>query len=69
MTMRDMREFGVTDVRRRMLHGGLPEFLLAAASPPGAAIEAWVDTFWARDIQETFRLESAARHFAVCSSC
>jgi hypothetical protein len=59
MTLHDLREFGVTDLRRRMLHGGLPEFLLAP-EPPDAAIEAWADAFWARDIQETFRLECGA---------
>ena len=57
--MLDLKEFGVTDTMRRMLHGGLPAFLLAA-EPPGTAIEAWVDTFWARDIQEAFRLECGA---------
>ena len=69
MTMLDLKEFGVTDLRRRMLHGGLPEFLLtaeqSAAAPAGAAqlggaFESWVDTFWARDIQEAFRLECGA---------
>jgi uncharacterized protein len=59
MTLHDLREFGVTDLRRRMLHGGLPEFLLAD-EPPGAAIESWVDAFWARDIQRPFHLERAA---------
>ena len=59
MTMYDLKEFGVTDLRRRMLHGGLPEFLLAH-EPPGAAVEAWADAFWARDIQEPFRLERGA---------
>jgi hypothetical protein len=74
MTLRDVKDAGVADIRRRMLRGGLPEFLLApeppgtapfgagpsAAGPSGAAIEGWVDTFWARDIQEAFHLESAA---------
>ena len=59
MTMYDLKEFGVVDLRRRMLHGGLPEFFLAP-EPSGAAIEAWADAFWARDIQERFRLERGA---------
>ena len=59
MTMSDLKEFGVNDLRRRMLHGGLPEFLLAP-EPPGAAVEAGTDAFWARDIQEPFRLERGA---------
>ena len=36
MTLHDLKEFGVTDLRRRMLHGGLPDFLLA----PGELLEA-----------------------------
>ena len=59
MTMSDLKEFGVTNLRRRMLHGGLPKFLLAP-EPPGAAVEAWAEAFWARDIQEPFRLERGA---------
>jgi len=57
MTMYDLEEAGVTDIRRRMLHGGLPELLLAPEPPGAASIEAWVDAFWARDVQEQFRLE------------
>jgi uncharacterized protein len=59
VTLYDLMEFGVRDLRRRMLHGGLPEFFLAP-EPSGAAIEAWADAFWARDIQERFRLERSA---------
>jgi len=59
MILHDLMEFGVRDLRRRMLHGGLPEFFLAP-EPQGAAIEAWVDAFWVRDLQEPFRLERSA---------
>ena len=60
MTMYDLEEAGVVDLRRRMLHGGLPAFLLTPEPPGAADIEAWVDAFWARDIQEPFRLERGA---------
>ena len=59
MTLYDLIEFGERDLRRRMLHGGLPQFFLAP-EPSGAAIEAWVDACWVRDIQEPFRLEQSA---------
>jgi len=58
--MYDLEEAGVVDLRRRMLHGGLPAFLLTPEPPGAADIEAWVDAFWARDIQEPFRLERGA---------
>jgi predicted AAA+ superfamily ATPase len=46
-------DFGVTDLDRRLLHGGLPQQLLAAA-PEAAFFEDWMDGFYARDIQELF---------------
>jgi len=44
--------FGV-DLDRRLLHGGLPEMLLAAEPDPEWYAE-WLDSFYARDIQELF---------------
>ena len=46
-------EFGVIDLDRRLLHGGLPEALLAAARDDTFYAE-WMDSFYARDIQELF---------------
>jgi predicted AAA+ superfamily ATPase len=45
--------FGVHDLDRRLLHGGLPESLLAERKNPRAFNE-WIDSFYARDIQELF---------------
>ena len=47
--------FGVGDFDRRLLHGGLPEALLAAEKQPTSFAE-WVDGFYARDILELFRV-------------
>ena len=41
--------FGVADLDRRLLHGGLPEALLAAAKSRPSFAE-WIDSFYARDI-------------------
>jgi len=47
------------DLKTRLLHGGLPENLLAKAFPEKDFTE-WMDAYWARDIQELFRLEKRA---------
>lgn len=49
--------FGVVDLDRRMLHGGLPEPLLSSAKDP-AFFSEWMDSFYARDIQELFAIRS-----------
>jgi uncharacterized protein len=59
MTMDDLEDFGSSDLRRRLLRGGLPEFFLAPELPE-AGFEEWADAFWARDILELFRLERRA---------
>lgn len=48
--------FGVVDVRQRLLRGGLPPALLAAPPDPEFYAE-WLDSYFARDVQELFRLE------------
>ena len=45
--------FGVVDLDRRLLHGGLPQLLLSSEPDP-AFFEDWMDGFYARDIQELF---------------
>lgn len=55
-TMIDLDAFGGIPLGRRMLHGGLPPFLLSSAPDP-RDFEEWLDGYWARDIQELFRLE------------
>jgi uncharacterized protein len=45
--------FGPADLDRRLLRGGLPEMLLAADADAEWYAE-WLDSFYARDIQELF---------------
>lgn len=52
---RELPSFGA-DLNTRMFHGGLPENLCAETFPEKDFVE-WMDAFWARDIQELFRLE------------
>jgi predicted AAA+ superfamily ATPase len=52
----DLENFGNPDLSHRMLHGGLPPFFMAGA-PPEAGFQEWMDAYWAKDIQELFRLE------------
>jgi len=56
MTQADLGDFGATDVEHRMLRGGLPA-CFTQPTLPEREYEEWLDAFWARDIQELFRLE------------
>ncbi|MEN8261777.1 MAG: AAA family ATPase [Pseudomonadota bacterium] len=49
--------FGVSDLDRRLLHGGLPEPLLAERKDP-AFFNEWIDSFYARDILELFGIRN-----------
>ncbi len=49
--------FGVHDLDRRLLHGGLPELLLAARKDSTFYNE-WIDSFYARDILELFAIRN-----------
>lgn len=53
----DAEEFGVSDLKKRLRLGGLPPFLLSEEWNERDYQE-WLDSFWSRDIQELFRLES-----------
>lgn len=55
----DLDDFGQPDLLHRMLYGGLPPFFLAGALPE-AGFQEWIDAYWAKDIQELFRLERKA---------
>jgi len=48
-----LRDFGVRELDRRLLHGGFPELLLVDSLAPDF-FEDWMDSFYARDIQELF---------------
>lgn len=52
----DLDDFGDTRLPHRFLHGGLPPFFLAA-EPPDRDFQEWIDAYWAKDVQELFRLE------------
>lgn len=47
--------FGIRDLDRRLLHGGLPETLLSSTKDDSFYAE-WMDSFYARDIQELFSI-------------
>jgi len=49
--------FGIRDLNRRLLHGGLPEPLLSQRTDPSFFGE-WLDSFYARDIQELFGIRN-----------
>ena len=49
--------FGIRDLDRRLLHGGLPEPLLAEHKDPTFFNE-WIDSFYARDVLELFSIRS-----------
>ncbi|MEW6006867.1 MAG: ATP-binding protein [bacterium] len=56
MILRDTSDFGNLDLTHRFLYGGLPPFFLAKKLPE-RDFQEWMDAYWAKDIQELFRLE------------
>lgn len=52
----DLVDFGNLNWQRRLLHGGLPSFFLSPQVPE-RDFQEWMDAYWAKDIQELFRLE------------
>ena len=56
MIARDEDEFGARGIDHRFQCGGLPPFFLADAAPE-RGFQEWMDSYWARDIQELFRVE------------
>ncbi len=57
---RDLEEFGAGDLEASLWHGGVPPFYLQGADALPEEFEEWLDSFWARDIQELFRIERRA---------
>jgi predicted AAA+ superfamily ATPase len=49
--------FEVRELDRRLLHGGLPESLLAERGDP-AFVNEWIDSFYARDVLELFAIRN-----------
>ena len=56
MISADLADFGNTNLTHYFLHGGLPPFFLAERVPE-RDFQEWMDAYWAKDIQEMFRLE------------
>ena len=60
----ELPAFGVTDIRDRFLRGGLPQELLADERRHEFYGE-WMDSYFARDVQELFRLEKRSGFLKV----
>jgi predicted AAA+ superfamily ATPase len=56
MIAADLDAFGREDLPHRLLHGGLPPHFLAGEVPE-RDFQDWIDSYWAKDVQELFRLE------------
>lgn len=56
MMSEDLVSFGNAGLKHRLLHGGLPPFFLSKELPENEFQE-WMDSYWAKDVQELFRLE------------
>jgi hypothetical protein len=56
MCRQDLQDFKRTELRHRFLRGGMPPFFLAPRLPE-RDFQEWLDAYWAKDIQELFRLE------------
>ncbi len=52
----DLKDFDHKDLKHRFLRGGLPALFMAKDFPE-KDFQEWVDSYWAKDIQELFRLE------------
>jgi len=50
-------DFSIQDLNRRLYHGGLPEFLLSNTKQ-GELFSEWIDSYYARDIQELFNVRN-----------
>ncbi len=56
MNTLDLADFGATELKHRLLRGGLPSFFLSRQVPQND-FQDWNDGYWAKDVQELFRLE------------
>jgi predicted AAA+ superfamily ATPase len=66
MIGRDVADFGLpgATMDRRLLHGGLPPFYLGDG-PDDAAFAEWIDSYWAKDLQELFVVDKKAAFFKL----
>jgi len=56
MALPDLESFSRPDLLHRMARGGLPPFFLSDDFPEKGYQE-WLDSFWAKDIEELFNVE------------
>jgi uncharacterized protein len=56
MCLPDLADAKATNLEHRLLQGGLPPFFLAGQVQE-REFQEWMDSYWAKDIQEMFRLE------------
>jgi predicted AAA+ superfamily ATPase len=52
----ELAAFGIKDIKERLMRGGLPAALLSPTHDRGMYAE-WLDSYFARDVQELFRVE------------
>ena len=55
----ELSSFGIKDLRERLFRGGLPQALLSE-HPGDSFYGEWLDSYFARDIQELFHVEKRA---------
>jgi len=56
LVLADLSDFKRPQLAHRLLRGGLPPFFLSPTLPE-REFQEWMDAYWAKDIQELFRLE------------
>lgn len=56
MLLEDLADFHQEKIESRLLRGGLPPFFIEEEIPE-REFQEWMDAYWAKDIQELFRLE------------
>ncbi len=56
MGLADLQDFKKTNLSHRLSRGGLPPFFLSPEFPEKGYQE-WLDSFWAKDIEELFNIE------------
>lgn len=56
MVTNDLIDFQNTDLNKRLFLGGLPGFFLKKTFPE-QDFQEWLDSYWAKDIQELFRVQ------------
>jgi len=61
----DLIDFGHPNFIHRLQRGGLPPFFLSRRIPE-REFQEWMDSFWAKDIQELFRLERRYSFIRFC---